>query len=50
MAPEAYVLHDAIEGRLAGESEEQVRIRAAKAYSKFQRISLNAAMKLLVTG
>ncbi len=50
MAPEAYILHDALEGHLSGETDEQVRTRAAKAYAKYQRISLRAAKKLLVTG
>jgi len=50
MAPEAYILHDALEGKLIGESDEAVRTRAAKAYAKYQRISLRAAKGLLVTG
>jgi hypothetical protein len=50
MAPEAYILHDALEGWARAESREQVRDRAAAAYAKYQRISLNAARNLLVTG
>ena len=50
MAPEAYILHDALEGWTRGESAEQVRTRAAGAYAKYQRISLRAARNLLVTG
>src|SRR5215204_1529951 len=50
MAPEAYILHDALEGWTRGESAEKVRTRAAAAYAKYQRISLNAARNLLVTG
>ncbi len=50
MAPEAYTLHDAIEGWIEGESGEQVRTRAAAAYAKYQRISQKAAAGLLVTG
>ncbi|QQS41059.1 MAG: hypothetical protein IPM63_17100 [Acidobacteriota bacterium] len=50
MAPEAYILHDAIEGWVADEDDEEIRSRAAKAYSKYQKISLRAANGLLVTG
>lgn len=50
MAPEAYILHDALEGWVNGETDEQVRTRAAKAYSKYQKISVKSAQNLLVTG
>jgi hypothetical protein len=50
MAPEAYTLHDALEGYIKNESPESIRIRAAKAYSKYQKCSENAAKNLLVTG
>lgn len=50
MAPEAYILHDALEGWVKGETDEQVRNRAAAAYSKYQKISLKSARNLLVTG
>lgn len=50
MSPEAYTLHDAISGYLLNESNEQIRIRAAKAYSKYQKCSEKAAKNLLVTG
>lgn len=50
MAPEAYILHDALEGWIRNEDDDKVRFRAAKAYSKYQRISLAAAEGLLVTG
>lgn len=50
MAPEAYILHDALEGWTRGETSEQVRNRAAAAYAKYQKISLRAAQNLLVTG
>ncbi len=49
MAPEAYTIHDAITGYIQGESNEEIRLRAAKAYSKYQKCSLTAAKKLLVT-
>jgi hypothetical protein len=50
MAPEAYILHDALDGWIAGETDAQVQMRAAAAYAKFQRISVTAAGRLLVTG
>lgn len=50
MAPEAYILHDALEGWIKGENNEQIRNRAASAYSKYQKISLKASRNLLVTG
>ncbi|KQT17699.1 hypothetical protein ASG31_09520 [Chryseobacterium sp. Leaf404] len=50
MSPEAYTLHDAISGYLNSESNEQIRSRAAKAYSKYQKCSDKAARNLLVTG
>jgi hypothetical protein len=50
MAPEAYILHDALEGWIRGETDSQVQTRAASAYAKFQKISVKSASKLLVTG
>jgi hypothetical protein len=50
MAPEAYVLNAAVEGWLAGESGEQVRERAAKAYHSYQKCGLRAARGLFATG
>jgi hypothetical protein len=50
MAPEAYILHDALEGWTRGETNEEVRTRAAAAYAKYQKISVKAAQNLLVTG
>ncbi|UFH32731.1 hypothetical protein LNP04_03160 [Chryseobacterium sp. C-71] len=49
MSPEAYTLHDAISGYVLNESNEQIRTRAAKAYSKYQKCSEKAARNLLVT-
>ncbi|WP_282628421.1 hypothetical protein [Empedobacter sedimenti] len=49
MAPEAYILHDALSGYLAKESNVDIQNRAASAYSKYQKISLKSAKKLLVT-
>jgi len=50
MAPEAYTIHDAISAYVLGESNESIRTAAAKAYSKYQKCSENAARNLLVTG
>jgi hypothetical protein len=50
MAPEAYTLKSAIDGWILRESHGQIRERAAAAYSKYQKCSLNAARRLLVTG
>ena len=50
MAPEAYILHDALEARLAGSDANTVRMASARAYSRYQRISQKAAEGLLVTG
>ncbi|MDR6968856.1 hypothetical protein J2X31_002882 [Flavobacterium arsenatis] len=50
MAPEAYTIHDAISGYVLNENANQIRERAAKAYSKFQKCSLKAAKGLLVAG
>jgi len=46
MAPEAYTLKAALEGWILEESKEQIRQRAAAAYSKYQRCSLIAASRL----
>ncbi len=50
MAPEAYILHDAIEGWIKNETPEQVQVRGAAAYAKYQKISVKSAGRLLVTG
>ncbi len=50
MAPEAYILHDALEGWVKNETADQVRVRAAAAYAKYQKISQKSAERLLVTG
>ncbi|MCS6933789.1 MAG: hypothetical protein NZM35_01385 [Chitinophagales bacterium] len=50
MSPEAYTLHDAISGYIAGESPQQIRARAARAYAAYQRCSVRAATNLLVSG
>lgn len=50
MAPEAYIMHAALDGYVQKETNEQIRSRAAAAYSKYQKCSLKAARNLLVTG
>ncbi|MES2486953.1 MAG: hypothetical protein V4581_13540 [Bacteroidota bacterium] len=50
MCPEAYTIHDAITGYLAGEANTAVCKRAVLAYAKFQKCSEKAAGNLLVTG
>ena len=50
MCPEAYTLHDALSGYVNNESDEQIRTRAALAYSKYQKCTVKAARNLLVTG
>lgn len=50
MCPEAYTLHDALEGYIAGESNIEIRSRGAKAYNKYQKCGEKAARNLLVTG
>lgn len=50
MAPEAYVLSAAIDGWLKDETDEEVRLRAAKAYHQYQNCGLGAASKLFATG
>jgi hypothetical protein len=50
MAPEAYVLKAALDGWLAREDGESVRLRTAKAYDKYQNCGLKAAQGLFATG
>jgi hypothetical protein len=50
MAPEAYILSAAIDGWMKKESDEQVRLRAAKAYNTYQHCGLKAANNLFATG
>jgi len=50
MSPEAYTIHDAISVYLNKQPSEQIRNNAAKAYSKYQKCSYNAAYRLLTTG
>ncbi len=50
MAPEAYILHDALSSYVNAETAEQIRSKAAMAYTKFQKCSLKASRNLLVSG
>ena len=50
MAPEAYVLSAAIDGWMKKETDEQVRLRAADAYHKYQKCGVRAARALFATG
>ncbi len=50
MAPEAYIINDAIAGYVNNESAEKIRIKSALAYSKYQKCSTKASKRLLVTG
>ena len=50
MAPEAYILSAAIDGWLNHESDEQIRVRAAKAYGQYQHIGFKSAARLFATG
>lgn len=46
MAPEAYILEAALIGWTTGETNVQIRKRAAEAYNKYQKCGLRAANKL----
>jgi hypothetical protein len=50
LAAEAYPLKAAIDGWILGEDAEQIRMRAAKAYHRYQKCGLKAAKDLFVTG
>ena len=50
MAPEAYVLSAAIDGWMKKETDEQIRLRAADAYNKYQNCGVKAARSLFATG
>lgn len=50
MAPEAYILHDALGAVLNNADDKTVSNAAAKAYAKYQHCSLKAAQNLLVSG
>jgi hypothetical protein len=50
MAPEAYILSAAVDGWLNHETDEQIRMRAAKAYDQYQHCGMKSASALFATG
>jgi hypothetical protein len=50
MAPEAYTLKSALDGWIAGETNEQIHERAAAAYDKYQKCGLSGARRLFAHG
>ncbi len=46
MYPGSFILHDVLEGWFRGEKRSSLRLRAAKAYAKNQKISTKAAMNV----
>jgi hypothetical protein len=51
MCPEAYTLHDALDGYVLNQNDKSsVRSKAAMAYSKYQKCSEKAARNLLLSG
>ena len=50
MCPEAYTIHDALSGWMNKEGNEDIRSKAAKAYSTYQKCGISASKRLLVTG
>ena len=50
MCPEAYTLDAVLSGWMKKETDAQIHLRAASAYSKYQHCSVKAASNLLVTG
>lgn len=50
MGPEAYTIHDAIDGWLLNETETQIFDRAILAIAKYQKISIKAAKTILTMG
>jgi hypothetical protein len=50
MAPEAYVLSAAIDGWMKKETDEQIRLRAARAYDSYQHCGQKAANALFASG
>ena len=50
MAPEAYTLEDVLDGWMAGETAVQIRERTVRAYAKYQKISIKAALGLFSSG
>ena len=49
MAPEAYTLKAALDGWIAHEDNQAIRLRAAAAYDKYQKCGSRAALRLFTT-
>lgn len=50
MSPEAYTLEYLLRGWVKGETNEEIRTRAAQGYHDYQKCGINGAKRLLVTG
>ena len=50
MAPEAYTVEWAVNKWISGDTNEQIRQKAAEAYHQYQKCGINGAKRLLVTG
>ena len=50
IAPEAYIFAAAIDGWLKHETDEQIRVRAAKSYDAYQHCGIKSANALFATG
>jgi hypothetical protein len=50
MSPEAYTLEAAVAGWLKKETTQQIQLRAAQAYDRYQHCGVKAASRLLVSG
>ena len=50
MCPEAYTLHEALTGYMNKETNEEIRLRVAQVYARYQKCSIAAAGNLFKTG
>jgi hypothetical protein len=50
MAPESYILSAAVDGWLNKDTDEQIRLRAVRAYNQYQNCGLQSANRLFATG
>jgi hypothetical protein len=50
MAPEAYILEWALEAWIQNKTNDQIRQKAAEAYSHYQKCGIRGAKRLMVTG
>lgn len=49
MAPEGYILEELLDGYFTHNTNEEIKLRVAKAYAKYQKISLKAALTVFAT-